>query len=399
MAAPPPQEHPRGNNDGRASGGSTPHIGGNARYIPPGERRWPTITSHILRAGSDTRFLGNPAAVGAEGNPYSRHPAAGGRQEETSSSVSRSAASPGGVAEASPHPPHTRSNPSHYVIPTLATTAAAAAAGAMAGAGARPQVAGAPQASRPATASRATLHPPIRLSAAATAFSMPPAGETAASPDQPSENDTSTTARSGGGGGGNSSYDAAQEERARREGWSAVQAHAREAERRRGLAIGRDGLAVGREGRLHGGVLAAMAAAARNRGDQSVPAHSPNPNPNANPDGSWASTQAERLAQAGLGFAHGGRLQHGERGPYLEVVPLTRMAELPPERGSVVPGDGGAASTTGGGDGAAGGGARTADDQSQGRSQGHSQNFLGALPAFRHWESQRARLRIQVRGP
>lgn len=389
MAAPPPQDHPISGVDG-----IHPHVGGNARYLPPGERRWPTMTSHISRAATDS-FLANAAAAGAEAGPHNHYPTVRGTHEETSAPFGRSnAAQPGGAGGALPFPPPTRSYPSYYVIPTLATTAAAAAGAMAAGAGVGPEATGtvagpASQEGRPSTAAHAALHPHLRLSASATAFSMPTGG--AASSNQPHA--TPTAANGGGGGGDSGSTNAAEQDRSRQERWAAVQEHAREAERRRGLAIGRSGLAIGREVRAAAGAFATMAAA-RARGDQPVPAPAPYPNPG----GSWAFTHAERLAQAGLGFAHGGRLQHGERGPYLEVVPLTRMAELPRERGSAAPADEGAASGAGGRNNGDGVGAMMGDDQSQGQGQGQSQNYLAALPAFRHWESQRARLRIQVRG-
>lgn len=335
------------------------------------------MRSHVSRAVTDTHLLSNAAAVRAEADPYNHHSAVRGRQEETSAPFSRNSTAHTGGATL-PHPPYTLSYPGYYVIPTLATSAAAAA-GAFAGAEVRPEVSGtaagpASQVGRLSTAARAALHPPMRLSAAATAFSMP-AGAMG-SPDQLHE--TSTV-----GGSGDSGSNAVEEDHARRQRWSQewtnpFQEHAREAERRRGLVIGRE--------RRAGGSVIAAGAAARARGDHPVPVPVPNP------DGSWAFAQVERLAQAGLGFAHGGRLQHGDRGPYLEVVPLTRMAELPPEPGTVAPADGGTASTAGGsnGDGAV---TRMIAD-----GQGQSQSHLAALPAFRHWESQRARLRLQVRG-
>ena len=345
------------------------------------------MTSHISRAVTNSRFLPNAAAVTAETGPYHHHhPAVGGQQQTAGAPNSRNTAAQTVGAGAPP----TRSHPSYYVIPTLATTAAAAAGAMTGGAGVRPGVAGAaagpePREGRPPTAARPALHPPMRLSAAATAFSMPPAGG-AVSPDQPHEPST-----------GSGDANTAEPGPARR---SLVREQFREVESRGGLAIGRDGLAIGREGRASGGVFAAAMAAARARADQSVvPAAVSNP-----PErGSWASTQSERLAQAGLGFAHGGRLQHGDRGPYLEVVPLTRMAELPPERGAATPADGERASGAGGSD-SDGTGGREAEYQSefrgqvQGQGQNQNQNHLAALPAFRHWESQRARLRIQVRG-
>lgn len=344
------------------------------------------MTSHISHAATDSRITADATSVRAEAGASNHHPAVGGRQDETAAPFGRSTPAHTGGAGAPLNPAHTRFYPSNYVIPTLATTTAAAA-GAMAGSGVGPEVPGAEvgpashEGRPPTTARAAALRPPVRLSATATAFSMPPAAGTS-SPDQPHE--TSSTGISGGGDAG--SNPASEEPRTR---LGFVIQHARdivrrEAERRRGLAIGRDGLAIGREGRpgVLGGVFAARA-----RADQSVPAPAP-PNSGA----SWA------LAQAGLGFAHGGRLQHGGRGPYLEVVPLTRMAELPPERGTEIHADGGAPSAAAGSDSDGAAGARVADDQNQGQSQSQGQSHLATLPAFRHWESQRARLRIQVRG-
>eukprot|EP00752_Nemacystus_decipiens_P006235 g5625.t1 len=378
MGAPFQQQQPM-----NGGGGNHPYVDGNTRYLPPGERTWPTMTSHVSRAATGNHFPANAGAVGAGTGPYNHHhnqPAVGGRQEATGAPFRRNIAAQTGGAGTPP----ARSYPSHYVIPTLATSAAAAS-GSVAGARGRPEAAGAAagpasQEGRRPTAARAALHPPMRLSASATAFSMPPAA--GANPYQP--HDAST-----GSGESGSGSSAAEERRTRR---SIVR---EQIESGRGLTIGRNGLAIGREGRAGGGgVFAAAMAAARARADHAV---APAPaDPNNNPDGSWASTQEERLAQAGLGFAHGGRIQHGDRGPYLEVVPLTRMAELPPERGAVNPADGGTASRADRSDGdRAGAGARTADDQGQGQSQNH----LAALPAFRHWESQRARLRIQWHSP
>ena len=306
------------------------------------------MRSQASASGGNTRiqpqFPNGAAAFGAQGS-YEHNPAAHG-----SPAFSR-----GQAVSSLPG----------YDNPTVATGAAAVAAGVEAG----------PDRS-PAMATRAAFHPPMRLSATATAFSM--TGGVSGSPVHHRETAAAATARTNGGEPGPNTAEA---EQARRHGWSSERNPAatehREVERRRGEEMDQEDRGHG------GGVFAAMAATARARADEAIPAN--------NPDGFWAPAQAGTFAgqAGGAGAAHGdGRLQHGAHGPYLQMVPLSRMVALPSEQGT---GTRTANGGTAGVNNSGGGGAGTGEQLDQNRSH------LAMLPAFRHWESQRARLRIQVR--
>ncbi len=253
---------------------------------------------------------------------------------------------------------------SGYENPALAAATAAAASGVEA-------VGATSRGDRPPMASRS--HAPMRLSATATAFSMP--GGVSGSPDQ--HHDTAAAAAVGNSGGEPGPNLAGPE-------------HGQEMERRRGEEMERQDRPRGA-----GGMFAAMATA-RARADEAIPAH--------NPDGSWAVTQGDRHAQVGgggggggVGVAHGGRMQHGPHGPYLQVVPLSRMVALPSEPGVGAQASGGVAGVNNGGGAGAGAGAGAGTGAGDTEHLEQSPSHLAMMPAFRHWESQRARLRIQVR--
>lgn len=111
--------------------------------------------------------------------------------------------------------------------------------------------------------------------------------------------------------------------------------------------------------------------------------------PIGNPDGSSGLSPQERFTQAQREIYHGGPLQQGRHGPFLQMVPLSRMTALPPEAGTADGGGTAPPAMDGSYDDRVG----EAIEQDPDSAQGH----LAVLPAFRHWESQRARLRIQVR--
>ncbi|CAM9578630.1 unnamed protein product [Ectocarpus fasciculatus] len=364
MAAIPPQGYPTsGSYDGR-NATSGPHIDGTARYIPPARRQ-------MLRAAADAHLPYQPpdgaaAAARVASSPF-HHP--------TVYELPRgNTAPPSGIAGRTrtlPNPTYTPrpfSMPAGYEAPTLPTSAVAAAA---ATAAQRAAISTAAEAQGGRSPVPVPFSSPSRLSAAATAFSMSPGGYSA-----PDQNHHAATAATGGGISG---LAGTEEELARQERWShewtmAVQQHALH-----GLSVG-DGAGAHAQ-QQHGDSPAA--AAGHRRPDGVVP--------NGDPDGPSGSSPQERFSLAQRENYRGGPLQQGRHGPFLQMVPLSRMTALPSEAGTADGGGTPPPAMDGSYDDRVG----EAIEQDQDPAQGH----LAVLPAFRRWESQRARLRIQWHEP
>ncbi|CAM9893150.1 unnamed protein product, partial [Ectocarpus sp. 4 AP-2014] len=358
MAAIPPQGYPTsGSYDGR-NATSGPHIGGTARYVPPGRRQ-------MRRAAADAHLpyqppVGTTAAARTETSPF-HHPTVydlpGGNTAPPSGIAGRTRTLPNPT-----YTPRPFSTPAGYGAPTLPTSAVAAAT--------------ATATQRTATNTAVAAHggrPPVpvplssssRLSAAATAFSMSPGGYSA--PDQ-NHHEASAAAEGGISGLAGTEEDLARQERWSHEWTMAVQQHALH-----GLSVG-DG--AGAHAQQQHGDSPAAAAGHRQPG---------------NPDGSSGLSPQERFTQAQREIYHGGPLQQGRHGPFLQMVPLSRMTALPSEAGTADGGGTAPPAMDGSYDDRVG----EAIQQDQDSAQGH----LAVLPAFRHWESQRARLRIQWHEP
>ncbi|CBN78509.1 hypothetical protein Esi_0126_0068 [Ectocarpus siliculosus] len=364
MAAIPPQGYPTsGSYDGR-SATSGPHIGGTARYVPPGRRQ-------MLRAAADAHLpyqppVGTNAAARLATSPF--HHATvfelpGGNTAPPSGIAGRTRTLPNPT-----YTPRPFSMPAGYEAPTLPTSAVAAAA-ATAAQRAATNTAVAAQGERPPVP--VPLSSSSRLSAVATAFSMSPGGYGA-----PDQNHHEATAAAEGGISG---LTGTEEELARQERWSqewtmAVQQHAL-----RGLSVG-DG--AGAHAQQQHGDSPAVFAGHRQPGGVV---------PIGIPDGSSGLIPQERFTQAQREIYHDGPLQQGRHGPFLQMIPLSRMTALPPEAGTADGGGTAPPAMDGSYDDRVG----EAIEQDQDSAQGH----LAVLPAFRHWESQRARLRIQWHEP
>lgn len=348
MAEIPPQGYPMSGNDDGRNITNGPHIGGTARYVPPARRQ-------MIRAAADIHLpyqppVGAAAAARVATSPF-QHPTM-----PPSETAGRA-----------------RTLPNGNETPTLPTSAVAAAA-ATAAQRAANNTAVAAQGGRPPAP--VPFSSPSRLSAAATAFSMAPGGYSA-----PDQNHHEVAAAADGGISG---LAGTEEELARQEIWSqrqerwsqgwtmAVQQHVPH-----GLSVG-DGAGAHAQ-QQHGD---SPAAAADNRRPDGVV-------PNGNPDGSSGLSPQERFTLPQREIYRGGPLQQGRHGPFLQMVPLSRMTALPPEAGTA-DGGGTAPPAMGGSyDDRVG----EAIEQDQDSAQGH----LAVLPAFRHGESPRARLQIQVR--
>ncbi|CAM9540590.1 unnamed protein product [Scytosiphon promiscuus] len=344
----------RGSYGGQVEDGIPP-ISRSARYVPPGGRQlpWPATDNQFLHqppAGANAtlgttaispRHLDDHSTVhGAppwNHAPFARNPSLGQHVPNRT------------------HPPVPGSG-----IPTLAATAAAVAAAEHT----RPepmetQTGAADLSGRPRTVTRDPLNPPFQLSAAATAFSMSAHGDDGV--------DRHPQDRSGAPNGRVSVEEGPARQQGPAQPWYAA------LERRAGQAgLAPRGIPAGAgggrgHGQRDGGGFSGDTGAARVAVDAAVAAH---------------LRQGEtdpRLISDGPGLARGGRTQQEDRRSQMQV---SRMVALPSE--------GGTAATRG-----AETGTSVGDLGREIPYQEPIQSNLMALPAFRHWESQRARLRIQ----
>lgn len=268
---------------------------------------------------------------------------------------------------------------------TLATAAAAAAGarGAVLAATDTPVTAAA---ARTSVSAQTPINPPMRLSATATAFSLGSLGGSI------------SPGRSGTGEG------TSIEDRARARAWLHRQYATsldQQQQQQTGQAIGTHA-----RGEFFAAMAAMRAAAAAGRQPDGDGSHARGGNGGALGSGGGGGGVAGGGTGAGSSLTHGGTATGLHRTPGAYTQALTRasyMTALAPEApasatggagvtGGVVAGPAMPSELSSGssGTGGGGGGSRAVGNQSS----------LAALPAFRHWESQRARLRIQVgRGP
>lgn len=355
--------------DSRMSGGYGGHIDNRSapvptseRYVPPGGRHlsWPAGDNPFLRQRlADANATAEMVAAMAPRHLHD-HPTAHGRSEWNHAPFARHPGLSANVPGSAPPPVP------GFAIPSLATSAAAVVAAREV----RPEAMDtetAPTAPggwpRPIT--RDPLHPPFQLSVAATAFSMSTRGD-------------GPVGSQAGPGASNGGVPAEEEEQALQQTWSQPSRPWNTAVMRqmaglvpRGVPVGNSGGRgyVQRDGAFVSGGTATRAASTA--ADASVTPHL------------RQGVADPSLMSNRVGTAQDGRTQQRSRSSELQVVPISRMVALPPEGGITV--------TRGVGEGV-----RPDEATQEIQYQDSSQSNLATLPAFRHWEAQRARLRIQV---
>ncbi|CAM9295626.1 unnamed protein product, partial [Hapterophycus canaliculatus] len=343
---------------GRHVDNGSAHIPGSVRYVPPGGRvlSQPAGDSQSLRQ----RLAGANNIAGMAAAPSSHlrdHHNVYERSEWNHTPFTRSPGLSPNVTN-SAHPPMPG-----YGIPTLAIAAAAVAAARETRSEAADTETGASAPGRwPRSTVRDPLNPPFQLSAAATAFSMSTHGNRPIGLRHDEE--------PGASNGGVSAEDLARQQGSdpSRPWHTAIMRRMAEPAPR-GIPAGNSG----GEGHVHrDGAIFSSGATTRAETTAAVTAIAAH---------LQRGETDPSLVSNGVGIDQEGRMQQESRSTELQVVPLSRMVTLPPE---------GTAATMG-----VEAGVRPDEARQDGQDNNPSQSNRAALPVFRHWESQRARLRIQ----